>query len=77
MRYSVKTFRAAGLEAKWGRSRSGTPFIFARDPKAIAPHQRNIWWMIDGDAWERMKKVGIREGFTGTTLLGDLFSVPA
>ncbi len=77
MKYSVKDFRAAGLEAKWGKTSRGAPFIFARDPKATTKHQREKWWLIDGAAFKTMQEVGIREGFNQHTLLGDFFSIAA
>jgi len=40
MKLSVKTFRAEGMEARWGKTRKGAPCIFARDPQAKAKHQR-------------------------------------
>lgn len=77
IQYNVSSFRSAGLEAKWGRARNGAPFIFARDPEAKRPHQRETWWLVDGADFKRMQKVGIREGFNEATLLADVFSIPA
>lgn len=77
MKYSVKDFRAAGLEAKWGKTSRGAPFIFARDPNATTAHQRNKFWLIDGGTFKTMQEVGIREGFNRHTLLGNFFSIAA
>lgn len=75
MHYKVSTFRAAGLEAKWSKTRKGSPIIVARNPKARFEHQRKQWWVIDNKAWELCKQVGIVEGFDSCTALGDIFSV--
>lgn len=75
LKHSVKTYRAAGLEAKWGKVNGGTPAIFVRNPKAEAKHQRETWWMITNRMFDDMKEVGIVEAFTRHTLLGDIFSV--
>jgi hypothetical protein len=77
MKNSVKTYRAAGLEAKWGRTRRGAPAIFVRNPSSPNRHQRETWWMVDRSMYELMSKLGVLEGFDSATLLGDLFSVPA
>ena len=77
MEYRVGTFREAGLEAKWSKTRSGQPCIFVRDPKGRGKHQRESWWLCDKTMFDLMKKEGIREGFDGATLLGDIFSIRA
>lgn len=77
IRYSVAAFRNAGLEAKWGKSRRGAPFIFARNPKAANKHQRETWWLMDGGMWREAERIGIVEAFDGATLLGDIFSTRA
>jgi len=77
MEYTVKTFRAAGLEAKWGRNSNGAPIIFARDPQAKYPHQRESWWAMDAGVWKQAEQIGLRGAFDNATLLGDVFSVPA
>jgi hypothetical protein len=74
LRYTVGTFRHAGLEARWTKTRKGAPIIVARNPKAISDHQRERWWAVDAAMWETMKEVGIVDGFDGHTILGDLFS---
>lgn len=76
-RYSVKTLREAGLEARWTKTRNGAPIIVAHDPMASSEHQRKTWWTIDWATWKTMQKVGIREGFDRHTLLGNIFSVAA
>jgi hypothetical protein len=76
MDYRVKTFRDAGLEAKWGKtSPYGGPVIYARCPNAKAKHQREQWWMVDHAMWRRASVVGIRQAFEEHTLLGDIFSI--
>ena len=75
MHYKVSTFREAGLEAKWSKTRKGSPIIVARNPKVRFEHQRKQWWAIDNKAWELCKQVGIVEGFDSCTALGDIFSV--
>jgi len=77
MTYTVKTLRAAGLEARWSRNSAGAPIIVARDPKAEHRHQRETWWMVDAGMWKEMEKEGIKKTFDQFTLLGDVFSVPA
>lgn len=75
MKYSVKTLRDAGLEAKWGKTSRGAPIMFARNPKSQLLHQRTKWWMVDNVVWKAMEKDGVQEGFDCSTLLGDIFSV--
>lgn len=75
-RYTVGTFRAAGLQAKWTKNHRGAPIIIVRNPNAESRHQRECWWMCDRSMWETMQRVGILEGFDSHTLLGDVFSVP-
>lgn len=77
LRYRVGTLRAAGLEAKWTKNRAGAPIIVARDPRAKSAHQREQWWAVDATMWASMQRSGIRAGFDGATVLGDLFSFPA
>ena len=75
MRYNVKTLRDAGLEARWTRTRRGAPILIARDPQGESRHQREQWWPVDRHVWAKMQREGIREGFDGATMLGDLFSI--
>ena len=74
MKNQVKTYRDAGLEARWTK-RNGTPFIAVRDPKAQSDHQRNTWWIVDRGMFDRMKKHGVRAGFDQSTVLGNFFSI--
>ena len=74
--YTVGTLRAAGLEARWSRTRRGAPIIAARDPHGRERHQRETWWIVDRWMWEAMAREGVRGGFDSATLLGDIFSVP-
>lgn len=69
MKYAVKTFRDAGLEAKWSRTRSNAPIIVARK------NSISKWFYVDQNMYNRMLKVGILEGFEQCTLLGDLFFI--
>lgn len=70
--YSVKTFRAFGLEARWVWSRKG-PIIVARDPSRADGCKK--WFYVDKQIWARCLKDGIKEGFVCCTLLGDIFSI--
>lgn len=76
-KYSVKTLRDAGLEARWTHNSKGAPIIVARDPKAELVHQRHTWWFVDAKMWADMLKSGVHEAFVQHTLLGDIFSIPA
>lgn len=75
MKYSVKTLRSAGLEARWTHNRSGAPIIVARDPQSTTAHQRNTWWHVGQTMWDAMKSIGIKPAFDQHTLLGDIFYV--
>lgn len=77
MMYRVGTLRDAGLEAKWGKTRTGAPAIFARDPSSKHDHQSKTWWLVDADMWKAMRKDGIKEGFDSCTIWGDVFHIPA
>jgi hypothetical protein len=77
MKHSVKTYRSAGLEARWGRTRLGAPVIFVRNPNANAAHQRNQWWMVTKSMFDAAQTVGALEAFDRETLLGDVFSISA
>lgn len=70
IKYSVKTIRAAGLEARWTKTRRGSPIIAAREPG-------KLWCVIDSRMWEDMKVEGVRPAFERYTALLDIFSVPA
>lgn len=67
--YRVSTFREAGLEAKWSKTRVGQPYIVARTVGAKS------WYIVTKDMFERMKIVGVAEGFEEHTLLGDVLSI--
>jgi len=75
MKYSVKTLREVGLEARWTHNRSGAPIIIARDPSSRNFHQRETWWHVTNGMWKDMQSAGIKEAFDQHTLLGDIFSV--
>lgn len=68
--YTIGAFRAAGLEAKWGKS-AGRPYIFARRVGTTT------FWLMSGRTFERAKEVGISEAFDEATALADIFSVRA
>jgi hypothetical protein len=70
MKYSVKTFRAAGLDAKWTRTRRGAPIIVVKKP-----HQKT-WVGVDQSMFDDMKKEGIADAFERHTLLVGIFSIP-
>lgn len=74
MNYSVKTFRDAGLLARWGKTKRRAPIILVKNPKGKL-HQMTFWWAVDQSMYKRMCEVGIVEGFDQHTLLGDIFSV--
>ena len=76
MRYVVKTFRDAGLKAKWGKTRHGAPCIFASWPDGMR-HQRDTSWLVDAGMWKLMGEHGMVEGFDQATCMGDVFSIPA
>jgi len=67
--YRVGTFREAGLTAKWTKTRRGAPFIMCKRADT------GQWFIVDGDVWETMKKVGIIEGWEQHTALGHIFSI--
>ncbi len=67
--YRVSTFREAGLEAKWSKTTAGQPYILAR---AVGTKS---WYVVASNMFERMKKVGVIEGFEEHTLLGDVLSI--
>ena len=73
IKYSVKTFREAGLEAKWGRTRKGQPCIYLRWPQAPTQHQRERWVMCDNRMMTRMQRDGVVRGYDNSTVLVDLF----
>jgi len=73
--YTVGAMRAAGLEARWTKNRSGRPMIVVRDPQAQTKHQREDWWICDKEMFRLMGKDGVREGFDNATLFGNLFSI--
>lgn len=75
--YIVSTFKEAGFEAKWTKTRTGAPIIKVRDPKSKHKHQREKWWLVSADMWKSMQKTNVQEGFDSHTLLGDIFYVNA
>lgn len=77
LKLNVSTFRSAGLEAKWGRTRLGRPAMFVRNPKASLAHQRTVWYLVSSSMFATMERVGVVEGFDRHTLLADMFSISA
>jgi hypothetical protein len=75
IRYSVKTMRSAGLEAKWFKTSSGAPYIAVRFPTSEHVHLREEWWVVDNSMFGLMRIFGVLEGFKQSTLLGDIFSL--
>jgi hypothetical protein len=69
--YRVSTFREAGLEAKWSKTRAGRPYIVIRE---VGTKQ---WFVLTSDMFNRMQKVGVVQGFEEHTCLGHVFSVSA
>lgn len=67
--YRVGAFRDAGLNAKWRKTEHGAPYIVVK-----LPHQ-NRWYVCNQSMWDYMAKVGVLQGYTDHTLLGDVFSV--
>jgi len=76
MKYCVQTFRDAGLEARWSKTRSGAPIIVVRWPAAKLEHQRDEWWLVTNDLWIAMQRLGVIDAFDAHTLLGNIFSLP-
>lgn len=77
MKNTVSTYRAAGLEARWSRTRTGAPAVFVRNPNADLAHQRTSWFMVTAPMFKDMERFGVIEGFDRHTLLADVFSIPA
>lgn len=69
MRYIVSTFRDAGLEAKWKKTRAGKPYISARLPG------EKVWWYVNSAMWMAMQSRGIMQGYKDSVLLGDILSI--
>jgi hypothetical protein len=75
MNYRVGTFREAGLEARWTKTRAGAPIIVVRNPNSPEPHQRDTWWGVTDSMWKSMQNEGILMGFDNNTVMGDIFSI--
>lgn len=75
MPYRVATFRSAGLQARWTRTRQGAPIIAVRHPQAATEHQRTRWYYVDQCMWADMAADGIIPAYDGHTLLADIFSI--
>ncbi len=75
MKYQIKTFRDAGLEACWSKTRSGTPVIIVRDPNGPFTNERESWWIVTDGMFRSMKECGVKEGFENHTILGEFFSI--
>lgn len=70
MDYKINTFRAAGLQAKWGKV-NNRPAIFARNSNSTP------FYLVNKSMWKLMKENGIIKGFEQATALADIFSVEA
>jgi hypothetical protein len=70
MKYQVGTFRDAGLQAKWRRTRNGAPIIIVRQ------EDEKTWMAVTDRTWKDMKERGIMEGFHMHYTFIDYFSVP-
>ena len=68
--YTVGAIRAAGLEARWSRTRAGAPILTARHAG------ETTWWIMSGRTYERAKIVGWAKAFNEATCLSRYFSVP-
>ena len=77
MKHNVATYRSAGLEARWGKTGSGTPCIYVRNPNTKLKHQRESWWMVSRTMFDDMVKDGIVESFDRHTLIANVFSIAA
>lgn len=69
--YRVSTFREAGLEAKWSKSKKGTPYLLAKQV------EQKTWFVVTSDMFSRMKEVGVSQGFEEFTVAGNVFSISA
>jgi len=67
--YKVKTFRDAGLEAKWSKTSTGRPIIIARRPGT------KQFYFISASVYFDMKRFGIAEAWESWTVLADVFSL--
>lgn len=72
MKYTVRTIREAGLEARWTRTRKGKPIIVARVPG----NETGTWYAVSDKVWKRAKLAGIYQAFEECTVLGRYFSIP-
>jgi hypothetical protein len=70
MRYIIQTFKDAGLQARWTRTRTGAPIISAKA-------EDGNWYVVDARCWEQAQKIGLKEAFENYNALGKYFSIPA
>lgn len=71
MKYKVGYIRSQGIECKWTKDSSGSPYIVGRCGK-----NNDVWSPIDADIWKRAEKVGLKQAFEEATTLIDWFNVP-
>ncbi len=74
LQYRVDPLRAAGLDAKWSKTKAGAPVIVVRRPTGhplVAPQ----WYYCDESMFKDMQLDGILEAFDSHTILGDIFSI--
>lgn len=75
LRYTIGTFREAGLEAIWTKTKNGGPIITVRMPKSNLKHQRENWYDVHQKMWNDMKEMGIIAAYESHTLIADVFSI--
>lgn len=80
MTMSVKPLREAGLEAWWGRIRSGAPAMFVRLPAGHPDRHTDVWWLVDARLWDRISRATspkqIVDEVANATCLGHFFNAP-
>lgn len=75
--YTVGALRAAGLEAKWGRTRNGGPILLARRAgRTYTDGKPMPWCCVTAATYNRAQKIGWSEAFDNATALIEYFSIP-
>jgi len=75
LRYVVKTFRDAGLEAKWDKTYSGQPYIKVRSLSPIEKWEEE-WIIVNVTLFDAMKRDGVVPAYRFAAQLCDIFSIP-
>ena len=70
IKYRVKTFGDAGLEAHWKKTVAGDSYIAVRKPG------KKRWWSCGREMFAAMQREGVVAGFESHTATGDIFSIP-